>query len=115
MQIIKVVGVKKKVSNPGDFGIALKNGKLEVPQTIMDCAGAYTNQTAAEFFAVVSSFPTSLSRNLNWAVDDVEKAVQKLAQQLTGHVEPALLKVATRPAPSTGAMDPADLKKPTLN
>jgi hypothetical protein len=95
---------------PGDFGVRLAGERLEVPaelgRVLRDCS----IDTAEEFLAYLTSFPTIMAAALQWTLEDLDRAHQRLVNELRGHVDEELLSPATPEERGYGALDPADLK-----
>jgi len=105
MQPITLVAVQKSVPAPGDFGAVVKGTTLEVPQDVLDCVTHRKINTASELVDTIQAAGPSFRRGLNWNVPELEKALEKLTQQLTGLVDDVVLNPQRAPRP-LGAWNP---------
>jgi hypothetical protein len=95
----------------GDFGAAVRQDKLLLPEAVAAVAVPGGVRNAAEFIAYAQAFPSAFAKALQWEITDVQHALALLADLLRGHVDDAVL----RPPPVVkrryGALDPRHLKR----
>jgi hypothetical protein len=109
---MSAVGIKPAAgrhAHPGDFGAKLAEGKLWLPQEIVEPLGRFSVRTAEDLLAYLGAFPSAIAEALGWRLEEVERARESLVSALREHLDPALLERTPTFDPPLGAFDPSEL------
>lgn len=75
----------------GDFRAQVTDQGLLLPTTLFRRLEIANVHTAEQFVALCQSTSLSLAMMLDWSIECVEPALQKLTKTLEGHVSPSIL------------------------
>ena len=100
-------------AKPGDFQASIDEASfvLLLPEDVATPLASHGVRNAAEIVSYVESFPSAIAADLGWTVPDVLQALNRLRDQLRGHVDEAILNSPQRPKHGYGALDPSLLKR----
>src|SRR5688500_6063652 len=65
-----------------NFGVRVKEGSLVVPDKVAEILKRYDIRTAAEFVALLHSFPSGLAKELGWSAQEMGRATTCLLREL---------------------------------
>lgn len=75
----------------GDYKAVVDGDKLKIPVPLFEKLAAQNIHTAEQFVAACQSAPLSVAMTLDWSLELMEPALQKLTTTLKGHVLDSIL------------------------
>jgi hypothetical protein len=102
-----------QVATPGDFAAAIDqaNCVLLLPREVAQKFVSHGIRTATDLISYLQTFPSASADDLQWSIADVTRGLERLKEQLRGHVDDAILNPPARADHGYGGRNPADLKR----
>jgi hypothetical protein len=102
------IGRSRTVPRPGDFRAVVENGRLLLPEEVVDLvAGQSGVRSASEFLSWLETFPSAVAERMHWSPQDVCRATVGIQALLREHLDPAVMAHQPRgPVRVYGALDP---------
>ncbi len=99
--------------SPGDLHTRVSGEELQVPAEFARALRELGVRTAIDLIGLMQSFPNSIAEMLNWPIDDVYVATERLRGQLRGTLPEHFLNppAPARRTPVFGARHPDLLSK----
>jgi hypothetical protein len=94
------------------FGARLQGAELHLPAELGALLQRHGLLSAEELIACACSFPSLLTAELDWSLDEVQRALDEVTGTLEGHLPDELLHPAVPTPRAYGARPPRGKERP---